>query len=90
MPILRNKYPICHLIAEESTAWSGVSRPTYDGGLGFGQKWMMGWMHDTLNYFMNNPIHRKFHHNEITFSLVYAFSENFMHPPHHSFHDQST
>lgn len=70
-------------IAEESTSWSGVSRPTYTGGLGFGQKWMMGWMHDSLNYFKKDPIHRRYHHNEITFSLVYAFTENFMLPLSH-------
>jgi len=77
------EFPDAITIAEESTAWTGVSRPTYAGGLGFGQKWMMGWMHDTLNYFKLNPIHRKFHHNEITFSLVYAFTENFMLPLSH-------
>jgi 1,4-alpha-glucan branching enzyme len=70
-------------IAEESTSWSGVSRPTYLGGLGFGQKWMMGWMHDTLHYFANDPIHRKYHQNEITFSIMYAFTENFMLPLSH-------
>ncbi len=77
------EYPDAITIAEESTAWSGVSRPTYTGGLGFGMKWMMGWMHDTLNYFKQDPIHRKYHHNEITFSLVYGFSENFMLPLSH-------
>lgn len=77
------EFPDAVTIAEESTAWTGVSRPTYDGGLGFGQKWMMGWMHDTLNYFKNDPIYRRFHHNEITFSLVYAFTENFMLPLSH-------
>ncbi|MBX2875954.1 MAG: 1,4-alpha-glucan branching protein GlgB [Saprospiraceae bacterium] len=70
-------------IAEESTSWSGVSRPTYTGGLGFGQKWMMGWMHDSLNYFKKDPVHRRYHHNEITFSLVYAFTENFQLPLSH-------
>ena len=77
------EYPDVTTIAEESTAWSGVSRPTYTGGLGFGQKWMMGWMHDTLNYFKEDPIHRSYHHNKITFSLVYAFTENFMLPLSH-------
>lgn len=70
-------------IAEESTSWPGVSRPTYLGGLGFGQKWMMGWMHDTLNFFGKDPVHRKYHQNEITFSLMYAFTENFMLPLSH-------
>ncbi len=76
-------FPDAITIAEESTAWSGVSRPVYAGGLGFGQKWMMGWMHDTLNYFKNDPINRKYHHNAITFSIVYAFTENFMLPLSH-------
>ncbi len=78
-----SEYPDTVTIAEESTAFSGVSRPTYDGGLGFGQKWMMGWMHDTLNYFNRNPIYRRFHQDELTFSLVYAFTENFMLPLSH-------
>ncbi len=77
------EYPDVITIAEESTAWTGVSRPTFDGGLGFGMKWMMGWMHDTLNYFKHDPIYRQYHHNEITFSLVYAFSENFVLPLSH-------
>ena len=76
-------YPEAMTIAEESTAFAGVSRPVYAGGLGFGQKWMMGWMHDTLRYFGYDPIHRQYHHNEITFSAVYAFSENFMLPLSH-------
>ncbi len=77
------EFPDTVTIAEESTAFKGVSRPTFSGGLGFGQKWMMGWMHDTLNYMSKDPIHRKFHQNEITFSLIYAFKENFMLPFSH-------
>lgn len=71
-------YPDVQMIAEESTAWPLISRPTYVGGLGFGMKWNMGWMHDTLEYFSKDPIYRKYHHNHITFSFWYAFSENFM------------
>ncbi|MGZ4375606.1 MAG: 1,4-alpha-glucan branching protein GlgB, partial [Gaiellaceae bacterium] len=69
--------------AEESTAWPGVSRPTYLGGLGFGLKWNLGWMHDTLAYFSHEPVHRRYHHNELTFSLVYAWTENFILPLSH-------
>ncbi|MBX2962936.1 MAG: 1,4-alpha-glucan branching protein GlgB [Cyclobacteriaceae bacterium] len=78
-----SQFPDVVTIAEESTAWPGVSKPTYLGGLGFGQKWMMGWMHDTLKYFKNDPIHRRYHQNEITFSIMYAFTENFMLPLSH-------
>ena len=70
-------------VAEESTAWPGVSRPTDQGGLGFGFKWNMGWMHDTLGYFSREPAHRKYHHGELTFSLVYAFTESFVLPLSH-------
>jgi 1,4-alpha-glucan branching enzyme len=69
--------------AEESTAWPGVSRPTYAGGLGFTYKWNMGWMHDTLNYIQEDPVHRRYHHDKMTFGLVYAFDENFVLPLSH-------
>ncbi|MEQ1746160.1 MAG: 1,4-alpha-glucan branching protein GlgB [Saprospiraceae bacterium] len=76
-------FPGIETIAEESTAFPGVSKPTWEGGLGFGQKWMMGWMHDTLNYFKRPPVFRRWHQNEVTFSMVYAFSERFMLPLSH-------
>jgi len=81
--VVYGNFPDVISIAEESTAWPGVSRPTYLGGLGFGQKWMMGWMHDTLDYFSKDPVHRKYHQNEISFSIIYAFTENFMLPLSH-------
>jgi 1,4-alpha-glucan branching enzyme len=77
------RHPGALMMAEESTAWPGVSRPTYLGGLGFGFKWNMGWMHDTLLYFTKDPIHRRFHHNLLTFGLLYAWAENFMLPLSH-------
>jgi 1,4-alpha-glucan branching enzyme len=76
-------FPGVLTIAEESTAWGGVSRPTYLGGLGFSLKWNMGWMNDTLRYMRHKPIHRKYHHDELTFSLIYAFTENFCLPLSH-------
>ncbi|HYC04539.1 MAG TPA: 1,4-alpha-glucan branching protein GlgB, partial [Azospirillaceae bacterium] len=70
-------------VAEESTAWPGVSRPTYVGGLGFGFKWNMGWMHDSLGYVSKEPVHRSYHHNQLTFSMMYAYSENYVLPLSH-------
>lgn len=81
--IVHGQYPGILTIAEESTAWGGVSRPTYTGGLGFGMKWNMGWMHDTLEYFCKDPIYRKYHQGMLTFSLIYAFTENFILPISH-------
>jgi 1,4-alpha-glucan branching enzyme len=77
------EYPGVETIAEESTAWPGVSRPVWAGGLGFGMKWDLGWMHDTLQYLRRDPVHRRYHHGEITFRMVYAFSENFVLPLSH-------
>ncbi len=76
-------YPDTLTIAEESTAWPMVSRPTYVGGLGFGMKWNMGWMHDTLQYFHEDPLFRRWHHGQLTFALLYAFNENFVLPLSH-------
>jgi 1,4-alpha-glucan branching enzyme len=80
---LAHQVPGAITIAEESTSFTGVSRPVYLNGLGFTMKWNMGWMHDMLNYFEKDPIHRKFHHNNITFSMIYAFTENFVLPISH-------
>ncbi len=81
--VVHGREPGVIVAAEESTAWPGVSRPTYLGGLGFSFKWNMGWMHDTLAYFRHDPAHRSYHHGELTFSLMYAFSENFILPLSH-------
>ncbi len=81
--VVHGREPGATVAAEESTAWPGVSRPTYIGGLGFSFKWNMGWMHDTLEYFRRDPAYRSHHHGELTFSLMYAFSENFILPLSH-------
>ena len=81
--VLHGIYPGVLTMAEESTAWPQVSRPTYTGGLGFSLKWNMGWMHDTLRYMSKDPIHRKYHQNDMTFGLLYAFNENFILPLSH-------
>jgi 1,4-alpha-glucan branching enzyme len=81
--VVHGIYPGVLTIAEESTAWPMVSRPTYAGGLGFSLKWNMGWMHDTLRYMSKEPIHRRYHHNDMTFGMLYAFHENFILPLSH-------
>jgi len=81
--VVYEHYPDVQTIAEESTAWPMVSRPVHVGGLGFGMKWNMGWMHDTLSYMSTDPLFRKYHHHKLTFSLVYAFTENFVLPLSH-------
>jgi 1,4-alpha-glucan branching enzyme len=80
---LYRDFPDIQVIAEEATDWPGISKPTFAGGLGFGMKWMMGWMHDTLNYFKLDPIFRQFHQDRFTFSLMYFYNENFMLPLSH-------
>jgi 1,4-alpha-glucan branching enzyme len=81
--IIRQEQPGCITVAEESTAWAGVTRPVSEGGLGFTFKWNMGWMHDTLKYFGKDPIHRKHHHDELTFAMLYEYSERFIMPLSH-------
>ena len=81
--MVHGEFPGAVTFAEESTAWPLVSRPAYLGGLGFSMKWNMGWMHDTLTYFNNDPIHRRFHHDQLTFSQMYAYTENFVLPLSH-------
>ncbi len=81
--VAHGRFPGAMVIAEESTAWPGVTRPTDTGGLGFSMKWNMGWMHDTLHYMSQDPLYRQYHHNELTFGLLYAFTENFLLPLSH-------
>jgi 1,4-alpha-glucan branching enzyme len=81
--IVQTEHPGCLVIAEESTAWAGVSRPTSEGGLGLNFKWNMGWMHDTLEYFKLNPVHRRWHLDQLTFAMIYEYSERFIMPLSH-------
>ena len=81
--VIKERCPGAITIAEESTAWPGVSAPVASGGLGFYFKWNMGWMHDTLRYVSRDPVHRKWHHHDLTFGLLYAFSERFVLPLSH-------
>jgi 1,4-alpha-glucan branching enzyme len=81
--VVHAQFPGALMIAEESTAWGGVSRPTYTGGLGFGFKWNMGWMHDTLHYFSRDPVYRRYDHHNLTFGFLYAWTENFILPLSH-------
>jgi len=81
--LVYEQFPGAFTVAEESTSWPGVTAPVYRGGLGFGFKWNMGWMHDTLEYFAKDPIHRSYHHNNLTFSMLYEYSENFIMPLSH-------
>jgi len=81
--VLHREHPGVLTVAEESTAWPKVSRPTFEGGLGFGYKWNMGWMHDTLGYLSRDPLYRRYHHGDLTFSLMYAFDEHFVLPLSH-------
>src|SRR5258705_4107993 len=80
---IRVEHPDCFTVAEESTAWPGVTRPAAEGGLGFGFKWNMGWMHDTLRFFAREPVHRGFHLDDLTFAEVYEHSERFLMPLSH-------